>query len=162
MNSVLFRTMLNQCRTVYRYDHVSREDGSRGFSAAELESGAISLCQAFDGKYVDLKGKGKRPKVNGDFAKVKYVKGLNEAGRRLLQNLGHASRQLKGTVGIRKLIGYHANAGRVVRGTSLFITFSPNEKHNVLMLHLHRSRQQNPIHILEKANQKFGSDCNLR
>ena len=57
MSSVLFRSMLNQCRTVYSYDQVLREDGSRGFTADELESGAISLCQALDGKYVDLKGK---------------------------------------------------------------------------------------------------------
>ena len=53
MSSVLFRSMLNQCRTVYSYDKVRREDGTRGFTAAELEAGAISLCEALDGRYVD-------------------------------------------------------------------------------------------------------------
>ena len=50
-----------------------------GFSAAELEAGAISICEALDGKYKDLDGKVK--KVNGDFTKVKFAVNLNEAGK---------------------------------------------------------------------------------
>ena len=68
MSNVLFRSMLNQCRTVYSYEKVRRADGSMGFTAAELESGAISICRALDGKYKDLDGRLK--KVNGDFTKV--------------------------------------------------------------------------------------------
>eukprot|EP00973_Karenia_brevis_P051563 7160660-Karenia_brevis.AAC.1 len=67
-----------------------------GFTAAELEAGAISICQALDGKYQDLNGKLK--KVAGDLTKVRYAVNLNEAGKRLLQNLEHTSRQLKGTM----------------------------------------------------------------
>ena len=78
MSNVLFRSLLNQCRTVYSYEKVRRSDGSMGFSAAELESGAISICQALDGKYKDLNGRLK--KVNGDFTKVRYAVHLNEAG----------------------------------------------------------------------------------
>ena len=94
--------------------------------------------------------------MNGDFTKVKYVKQLNEAGRRLLQNLEHTSRQLKGTMETRKLMRYDANAGRIVHGTSIFLTFSPDEKHNVLMLRMHRSRVKDPIHSLDQENQKYG------
>ena len=71
MGNVLFRSMLNQCRTVYSYENVHREDGSMGFTAEELEAGAISICLALDGHYKDLDGKLK--KVNGDFTKVKYA-----------------------------------------------------------------------------------------
>ena len=78
MSSVLFHSLINQRRTVYSYDKVRRKDGSRGFSAAELEAGAISICSALDGKYKDLNGTWK--KVNGDFTKVKYASNLNEAG----------------------------------------------------------------------------------
>ena len=43
-------------------------------------------------------------KVNGDFTKVRYAVNLNEAGQRLLQNLAHTSRQLKGTMEVRELM----------------------------------------------------------
>ena len=153
MFSVLFRSQLNQCKTVYSYEKVRREDGSKGFSAAELEAGAISICQALDGKYKDLNGKMK--KVQGDFTKVRYAIKLNEAGKRLLQNLEHASRQIKGTMEVRKLMRFETNAGRIRRGVPIFVTFSPDEKHNVLILRLHRSRKNDPIHKLDGKNKKW-------
>ena len=148
MGSVLFRSMLNQCKTVYSYEKIRRSDGSKGFTAAELEAGAISICNALGGKYKDLDGKMKN--VNGDFTKVRYAPNLNEAGKRLLQNLEHTSRQLKGTMEVRKLMRYDTNAGRIRRGVPIFVTFSPDEKHNVLMLRLHRSRKNDPMHNLDK------------
>ena len=154
MSSVLFRSLLNQCRTAYSYSKVRRADGSRGFSAEELEQGAISICQALSGKYKDLDGKIK--KVNGDFTKLKYAVNLNEAGKRLMQNIEHTSRLLKGTMEVRKLMRFDTNAGRVRRGVPIFVTFSPDEKHNVLMLRLHRSRNNDPIHKLDSKNKKFG------
>ena len=111
MSSVLFRSLLNQCRTVYSYEKICRADGRMGFTAAELEAGAISICQALDGKYKDLDGKMK--KVNGDFTKVRYAANLNEAGQGLLQNLAHTSRQSKGTMEVRKLMRFETNAGRI-------------------------------------------------
>ena len=92
MGSVLFRSLLNQCHTVYSYEKTKRADGSRGFSAEELEAGAISICQALDGKYKDVDGKLKP--VNGDFTKVKYAIHLNDAGKRLLQNLECVSNEV--------------------------------------------------------------------
>ena len=154
MGNVLFRSMLNQCKTVYSYEKIRRADGSKGFTGAELESGAISICQALDGKYKDLAGKIK--KVNGDFTKVRYAINLNEAGKRLLQNLEHTSRQLKGTMEVRKLMRYDTNASRIRRGVPIFVTFSPDEKHNVLMLKMHRSRRHDPIHKLDPKGQSFG------
>ena len=68
MFSVLIRIILNQLKTVYSYEHVRREDGAKGFNAEELEAGAISICQALDGKYTHLNGKVR--KVNGDSTKV--------------------------------------------------------------------------------------------
>ena len=154
MCNVLFRSLLNQCRSVYSYENVRRADGTRGFTSDELEAGAISICQALDGKYKDLSGRMR--KVNGDFTKVKYATTLNEAGSRLLQNLEHTGRQLKGTMEVRKKMRFETNGGRIQMGTSLFITFSPDEKHNVLMLRMHRSRGADPIHQLEPAGRKWG------
>ena len=97
MFSVLFRSILNQCKTVYSYEQVRKEDGSKGFTAEELEAGAISICQGLDGKYRDLNGKVK--KVNGDFTKVKYASNVNETGIRLLKNWEHTTRQINGDNG---------------------------------------------------------------
>ena len=83
MSNVLFRSLLNQCRTVYSYEKVRRTYNSMGFTAEELEAGAVSICKALDGEYKDLDGSKK--KVHGDLTKVKYSTALTDAGRRLLQ-----------------------------------------------------------------------------
>ena len=55
------------------------------------------------------------------------------------------------------MMRFQTNAGRVRRGVPIFVTFSLDEKHNALMLRLHRSRANDPIHKLDKENQKFGT-----
>ena len=94
--------------------------------------------------------------MNGDFTKLRHVKSLSEAARRLVQNLEHSGRQLRGTMEIRKLMRYQTHAGRIRRGVPIFLTFSPDEKHNVLMLRLHRARENDPIHALDLPNSKYG------
>ena len=88
---------------------------------------------------------------------MKYASNVNEAGRRLLNKLEHTTRQIKGTMEVRKMMRYETNAGRIRRGVPIFVTWSPDEKHNVLMLKLHRSREKDPTHKLDKENKKFGA-----
>ena len=154
MSSVLFHSQLNQCRTVYSYEKCKREDGSSGFSAEDLESAAIEICRRLDGTYVDVHGR--RQKVNGDFTKLRHIKDLSEASKRLLQNLEHTGRQLKGTMEVRKMMRFQTHAGRIRRGVPIFITFSPDEKHNMLMLRLYRARENDPIHKLDGRNLRYG------
>ena len=52
---------------------------------------------------------------------------------------------------------YETNAGRIRRGVPIFVTFSPDEKHNTLMIRLQRSRKNDPIHMLDESNKKFGA-----
>jgi hypothetical protein len=131
MSDVFFRSLLNQCRTVYSYEKVRRAGDSVGFAAEELEAEAVSICKARGGERKDLDGSKK--KVNGDLPKVKYASALTEAGRRLLQNLEHSSRQLKGTMEVRKMMRFDTRAGRIRRGVPIFATWSPDEKRNALM-----------------------------
>ena len=131
MGSFLFMFTLNACRTVYSFERIQREDGARGFNARELEEGAISIVDALAGKYRDANGKLKP--VSGDFTKVRFATNLTPAGRRILQNLEHSTRQIEGTEEIRKLMRYATNAGRIRRGVPIFVTFSPGEKHNMLI-----------------------------
>ena len=111
MSSVLFHTQLNQCRTVYSYEKCKRDDGTTGFTSEELESAAIEIVRGLEGTYEDVHGR--KQKVNGDFTKLRHVKKLSEAARRLLQNLEHTGRQLKGTMEIRKLMRYQTHASRI-------------------------------------------------
>ena len=57
---------------------------------------------------------------------------------------------------VRKEMRYETNAGRICRGASIFVTFSLDEKHNVLMLRLNRARHNGPIHKLDSQLKKYG------
>ena len=74
----------------------------------------------------------------------------------MLQNLEYTSRQIKGTMEVRKLMRFDTNAARIRRGVSIFVTFSPDEKHNLLMLRLHRSREHDPVHLVDENNKRYG------
>jgi hypothetical protein len=82
VSNVLFRSWLNQCRTVCSYEKVRRRDNFMGSAAEELEAGAVSICKALDGAHKDLDGNKK--KVHGDLTKAKYTAAFTDAGRRLL------------------------------------------------------------------------------
>jgi hypothetical protein len=91
-----------------------------GFAAEELEAGAVSICKALDGECKDLDGSKK--KVRGDLAKVKYSTALSDLGRRLLRNLEHSSRQLKGAMEVRKMMRFDTHAGCIRRDVPIFVT----------------------------------------
>ncbi|HIE71391.1 MAG TPA: hypothetical protein EYP98_15145 [Planctomycetes bacterium] len=154
MGSFLFRSTLNACRTMYSYTSVKREGGHKGFTPKELEEGAVSIVNALGGKYKDQQGK--TQPVAGDFQKVKNVTSLTPAARRLLQNLEHATRTIPGTQEVRKIMRYDTHAGRIRRGVPIFITFSPDEKHNMLMLRLSRCRRKDPVNLVDPLSRRFG------
>ena len=77
--------------------------------------------------------------------KVRYVDGLSASAHILLKNIEHASRQLPGTQETRRVMRFQTQAFRIKYGTPLFITFSPDESHNVLMLRLSRTRRNDPV-----------------
>ena len=58
---------------------------------------------------------------------------------------------------VRKMMRYDTHAGRIRRGASIFVTWSPDEKHNTLMVRLHRSRINDPMNELDPVSKKFGS-----
>ena len=132
------------------------DDERHGFTAQELEEGAISICRALDGEYRDVNNPAKRHKINGDLTKVRWATCLTDAGRKLLQNLEHVSSQIPGTMEIRKMMRFATHAGRITKGVPIFITWSPDEKHNTLMLRLSRSRRKDPLNSLDEVGAKFG------
>ena len=82
---------------------------------------------------------------SGDMTKVRYVDGLSESAHILFKNIEHASRKLPGTQEHIRIMRFQTQAFRIKDGTPLFITFSPDQSHNILMLRLSRTRTNDPV-----------------
>ena len=140
----MFRSAVNLSRTWFAYDRPqATDDGFHKLTAKDLEAGAIQICKALWSKYRDIDGKKKS--VNGDMTKVRYVPGLCPAAQNLLQNIEHTSRRLPGTQETRRLMRFDTHANRVRYGVPIFVTFSPDEAHNLLMIRLSRTRRNDPV-----------------
>ena len=138
----LFRSAINLSRTLYSYESAATEEGRRGFTAEELQDGAISLCKALHSSYRDLDGRMRG--VQGDITKIRHVPGLSHAAKRLMQNLEHPSRKIPGTQEVRRVMRFEIQGYRIRYGVPIFVTFSPDEAHNMLMVRLSRTRQKDP------------------
>ena len=125
-----------------------------------MEDGAIQLAKALWAKYRDVNRAMKV--VGGDFTKVKYVPYLTEAAKVLLRNIEHSSRSLPGTQETRRMMRFATQAYRIKYGTPFFVTFSPDESHNFLMIRLSRTRRNDPVFRSKRTAhmQKFAAaDC---
>ena len=127
--NLLFRSAINLSRTVYSYESASTGKNKDLITAEELEKGAVALCKALHGKYQDVNGKTQG--VRGDMSKLRFVPGLSAAAKRLLSNIEHCSRKIAGTQEIRRLMRFQIQGYRVCYGVPIFVTFSPDESHNM-------------------------------
>ena len=83
---------------------------------------------------------GKEQAVAGDRTKVRYVGGLSNAAQKLLVSIEHTSRKIPGTQETRRIMRFHTKAHCIRYGVPIFVTFSPDESHNILMIRLSRTR----------------------
>ena len=143
-----FRAAVNLSRTTYVYERKKGQDTNLELTPAKLEEGAKQIVEALWGSYSTPSGK---QKVNGDLTKVRWVEGLSVAAHRLLQNIEHACRTLPGTQEVRRLMRFDTQALRILFGVPVFVTFSPDESHNLLMIRLARIRENDSFF----ANDKF-------
>ena len=120
-------------------DGASASRAPTRFTPQEFLEGAKQLCKALGEKYKDLVGK--LQSVRGDMTKLRYVAKLSAAARKLLQNIEHTSRRLPGTQGVRRLMRFDTNAMRIRYGVPIFVTFSPDEAHNLPVIRLSRTRR---------------------
>ena len=110
----------------------------------QLEAATIAIVKALRGTYVNP-STGKIMPVNGDLTKLKFVPSLNAVARRILNNAEATTRKMSGTQETRRQMRFDTNALRVKYGVPIFVTFSPDEKHNLLMLRLSRTRRNDPV-----------------
>ena len=125
--------------------------GCMFFTAKELEEGAISICRALDGEYTHPWHSNRRQKINGDLTTVRWATSLADAGRKLLDNLEYVCSQIPGTMESRKMMRIATHAGRLTKGMLIFVTWSPDDRQNLLMLRLSRTRRNNPLNRLDKV-----------
>ena len=138
----LFRSSLNLTRSMYAYERKNNVDANL-MTPALLEKGAIEVAKGLWGHYTD--GRGHRQAVGGDMTKVRNIYGLSDAAHIILKNIEHASRKLPGTQETRRVMRFETQGFRIKYGTPLFITFSPDESHNVLMVRFSRTRRRDPV-----------------
>ena len=139
----LFRYTVNLSRPIYAYERKHGKDTGANFTPTSLEKGAIQIATALWAKYKDVNGQSKS--VGGDMTKVRYVSGLSDAAHVLLKNIEHTSRKLPGTQETRRLMRFATQAYRIRYGNAIFVTFSPDESHNLLMIRLSRTRRNDPV-----------------
>ena len=149
MSNLLFRSKINMSRSLFAFEAEARQGGGYGFTPKELESAACEICNAMFGEYRDEKGR--RQKVQGDLAKIRKVKTLSEPARRILNRVQTVAQTIEGTNEVRTLMRYDTHAFRIAYGVPLFVTFSPDEKHNLIMIRLSRSRRRDPAVNIEGA-----------
>ena len=54
------------------------------------------------------------------------------------------------------MMRYQTNAARIRRGVPIFVTFSPDEKHNMIMLRLSRTRRNDPVNLCDELAPLYG------
>ena len=77
--------------------------------------------------------------------KLPYVQNLSPAARKLLKNMQHTARQLPGTQEARRQMRFEIEAMRIRYGVPLFVTFSPDESHQLVYIRMSRTRRSDPV-----------------
>ena len=148
-----FRQQVNASRMLFSINTLTQDDGVKGVDGEQLAKAASEICKALRGSYQSVEGD-LRP-VAGDLSKAYYAPGMSPLARRLLLNASHASREIAGTQEIRRRMRFVMHSFRVVFGMPVFITISPDEKQNSIMLRLCRLRKDDPAVIHEPSSAKW-------
>lgn len=144
--NIFFRSSVNLSPTVHAYTDPIYDEAKqkiRTLTAEDIEEGAVQLVRALGGQYIDTKGKPRA--VNGDVSKLQYVRNLKPAARKLLRNMRHTARGLPGTQEARRQMRFEIEAMRIRYGVPLFVTFSPDESHQMLYIRMARTRAMDPV-----------------
>ena len=145
--NLVFRSAVNLSKTWFTYASTDPASAEDQLTPEQIGEGAKQIYKALDGKYLDVNNKPQ--KVKGDITKVRHVPTLGKAAHKLLTHIEHTSRRLPGTQEARRVMRFETNALRVRYGVPIFVTFSPDEAHSLLMVRLSRVRKHDPVHKSE-------------
>ena len=142
--NVSFREKLNQSRMFYAVATGHDEPGVE-VSPSTLTRACQEITQALKGSYVTPEGK-KMP-VKGDVSKLLYATGISPLARRLLYNVQGMTQDMAGTHQSKRRARSITNSVRVQHGISYFITLSPAENQNAIIMRCVRLRASDPFLI---------------
>ena len=74
----------------------------------------------------------------------------------LLRNSRAIARNIEGTDEIRTIMRHDTHGYRIRYGLPLFVTISPDEKHNLIMLRMVRVRASDPAAAQDEFERKLG------
>eukprot|EP00435_Cladocopium_sp_Y103_P012504 s3008_g3.t1 len=137
--NLLFRSALNLSRTTNAYSRSFYDEETQEWvkpTGKHVEEAAQQLLKTLKGSYVDVTGQ-PRP-VKGDVSKLRYVPGLKPMARKLLTNMRHTAQGLPGTQEARKRMRFEIQAMRIRYGVPLFVTYTPDEAHQLLYVRMTR------------------------
>ena len=150
----LFRTRVNLQPNAYIYA-IQREDacGQRMMTLEEIEEGVQEIYRKLrHGVYVDVNNQNKA--VAGDLSKLRYVPGMSVAAQKLLSNTEARTRTIPGTHAVRSTMRHQTHAYRVNYGLAIFITFSPSERDQTIMVRMARARLGDPA-VADDSSKTF-------
>ena len=90
---------------------------------------------------------GKTMHVRGDFTKLCMMPDLNARQRKMLHSLEMTGRMIPGTQEVRNLMGKYMTGCCVRYGVPFMCTLSPSVYHSMLVFHLHRGLEADPIYL---------------
>ena len=151
----IFKSVVNLSRTLWSYATVVEKGQKRQVSAKDLECGAIQIAKALQGTYVDPTCPGRRLPVKGDLTKLKFVPGMSAVAKRIMQNAEATTQKMSGTQETRRQMRFDMTAMRVKYGLTIFVTFSPDEKNDLLLLRMSRTRRKDPVLLEDIVAQKY-------
>ena len=70
---------------------------------------------------------------------------LSNLSKRMLDSFQATCKKIEGTQEVRTVMRHELNAYWVAKGQSILVTFSPNERHNMIMIRLSRTRNSDPL-----------------
>ena len=87
---------------------------------------------------------GKYRSINKDFTKLRYVEGLSQTQKNIVEDLNFLGRKFAGTQQIRLVMGHDLFGAAISYGTPLFWTISPNATQSGLTMRLSRYLKEDP------------------
>ena len=111
--------------------------------AEELTDAVEKLYEKLQkGFYKDSNGRYRS--INKDFTKLRYVEGLSQTQKNIIEDLNFLSRKFAGTQQIRLIMGHYLFGAAISYGTPLFWTISPNATQSGLTMRLSRYLKDDP------------------
>ncbi len=149
LRDLWFRSQVNLARTFTAItSEVSQSLGK--YTECELASDVVeavqNILQRLSMSYIASSG-AKIP-VNGDVSKVHLTQPpLNALQRKILQSYELTARRLPGTQEVRHMMLKYGEGYLVRYGATMMLTLSPDPYHSMLVCHLHRGLEADPIYL---------------